>query len=131
MASIGTVRIISSLSFHPTVASQRRLSRPAVLPSPMMSEDFRLLPLVRLCICLGALPYHRVALMVGRPIPLAVSEYRDFNLITPSFGVSCYAAEGEGFEPPNRLNDCRVSSAVLSASQPTFQYVLILMILSF
>ena len=29
-------------------------------------------------------------------------------------------AEGEGFEPPNRLNDCRVSGAVLSASQPTF-----------
>ena len=29
-------------------------------------------------------------------------------------------AEGEGFEPPNRLDDCRVSGAVLSASQPTF-----------
>ncbi len=29
-------------------------------------------------------------------------------------------AEGEGFEPPNRLNDCRVSGAVLSATQPTF-----------
>ena len=30
-------------------------------------------------------------------------------------------AEGEGFEPPNRLGDCRFSGAVLSASQPTFQ----------
>ena len=29
-------------------------------------------------------------------------------------------AEGEGFEPPNRLGDCRVSGAVLSATQPTF-----------
>ena len=29
-------------------------------------------------------------------------------------------AEGEGFEPPNRYGDCRVSGAVLSASQPTF-----------
>lgn len=29
--------------------------------------------------------------------------------------------EGEGFEPPSRLDDCRVSSAMVSTTHPTFQ----------
>ena len=45
---------------------------------------------------------------------------QDFNLVAP-FRSLDNVAEGEGFEPPNRLDDCRVSGAVLSASQPTFQ----------
>ena len=31
-------------------------------------------------------------------------------------------AEGEGFEPPNRLSDCHVSSVVPSTSRPSFQF---------
>ena len=37
-------------------------------------------------------------------------------------------AEGEGFEPPNRLDDCRVSGAVLSTSQPTFLFLYVAMV---
>ena len=46
--------------------------------------------------------------VVTPALSLAVFQYPS---LCPG-GYGC-CAEGEGFEPPNRLDDCRVSSAVL------------------
>ena len=58
-------------------------------------------------------------LQVSFPVPfLSTSEISSRNSLA---GASVMFAEGEGFEPPNRLGDFLVSSEVLSTAQPTFQ----------
>ena len=47
--------------------------------------------------------------------------YRQAEKTSLSFGLVLTLAEREGFEPPIPLRVCRISSAVLSTTQPPLQ----------
>ena len=52
-------------------------------------------------------------IMLQHFLASTVITLRPFTLSLYSWCILFVFAEGEGFEPPNRLNDCRVSGAVL------------------
>ena len=93
--------------FRPTHPPVRVSSEFPISPVPL---GYLLLTCVRMRLL--QLVNGRAINLLARPFACAISPF----------------AEGEGFEPPNRLDDCRVSGAVLSTSQPTFLFLYVAMV---
>jgi hypothetical protein len=69
---------------------------------------------------LGEHRRHQVALLDADAM-LASEHAADFDAELEDIGTEGTLAEREGFEPPIRLPVCRISSAVLSTTQPPLQ----------
>ena len=94
---------------------QRRENLTWIEQPLVVERAFKSLLLIE--IGLGEHRRHQVALLDADAM-LASEHAADFDAELEDIGTEGTLAEREGFEPPIRLPVCRISSAVLSTTQP-------------
>jgi hypothetical protein len=99
-------------------AMQRRENLTWIEQPLVVERAFKSLLLIE--VGLGEHRRHQVALLDADAM-LASEHAADFDAELEDIGTEGTLAEREGFEPPIRLPVCRISSAVLSTTQPPLQ----------